>query len=210
MQNQQINMGKLFPIIPFVDLVHGLTVKNPTVAEIGVYDGSTTMHYIDKIIQTQGRLFVVDWFNGNVDAGPGIHQYDEEKADSVFYEFLSNIHRAIPYTTILRGKSHDMIPLIPDKSLDICFIDADHRYEGVYKDIDLCMPKIKPGGIICGHDCNNYHLANTFDREYLKYDCHPDGNHYGVIQAVYEHFGDDVLIIGDKYGQNNNVWVKKL
>ena len=43
-------------------------------------------------------------------------------------------------------------PFIPDNSLDICFIDAAHGYPYVLKDLRLWMPKMKEGGIICGHD----------------------------------------------------------
>ena len=41
---------------------------------------------------------------------------------------------------------------IPEGSLDLCFIDADHTYEGVSKDILAYQSKVKKGGIFCGHD----------------------------------------------------------
>lgn len=50
------------------------------------------------------------------------------------------------------------------------FIDADHTYESVLEDIRAWAPRIKPGGIIAGHD-----LTPTFP---------------GVEKAVREHFGD--------------------
>lgn len=36
--------------------------------------------------------------------------------------------------------------------VDLVFIDGDHHYEQVQKDIRLWLPHIKPGGILCGHD----------------------------------------------------------
>jgi predicted O-methyltransferase YrrM len=39
-----------------------------------------------------------------------------------------------------------------DNSVDFVFIDADHEYESVVKDIDSWLPKVKKGGIISGHD----------------------------------------------------------
>lgn len=41
-----------------------------------------------------------------------------------------------------------------DKSLNTVFIDADHSYECVRDDILAWLPKVKPGGILAGHDCD--------------------------------------------------------
>lgn len=56
-----------------------------------------------------------------------------------------------------------------DATLDYVYIDADHHYEPVCRDIDAWLPKVKPGGVIAGHDF-----------------CEYPG--FGVIQAVTERF----------------------
>jgi len=41
-----------------------------------------------------------------------------------------------------------------DESLDFVFIDADHSYESVKKDIFIWKRKIKENGLLMGHDMN--------------------------------------------------------
>ena len=48
--------------------------------------------------------------------------------------------------------SKEASKMFDDKSLDIVFIDADHRYKSVKEDIELWLPKIRKGGVISGHD----------------------------------------------------------
>ena len=42
----------------------------------------------------------------------------------------------------------------PDMFFDFVYIDADHSEPQVKKDCQNWWPKVKPGGIICGHDYN--------------------------------------------------------
>lgn len=78
------------------------------------------------------------------------------------------------YPNITQYYSHcDLcIHKFADKSLDAVYIDENHIYERVKIDIEHWLPKIKDGGIICGHD--------YIDR--------PEHN-FGVIRAVNEAFG---------------------
>ena len=72
------------------------------------------------------------------------------------------------------GTTEEMINDIPDEYLDFCYIDGCHKYESVKKDIELCYPKIKNGGMIAGHDFTKVHP--------------------GVIKAVIESFGEKIYV----------------
>ena len=39
--------------------------------------------------------------------------------------------------------------------LDFVFIDADHSYDGCHADIEAWASKVRPGGLLCGHDYDN-------------------------------------------------------
>lgn len=54
-------------------------------------------------------------------------------------------------------RSEDIYRHIPD-NLDFIYIDGDHSYEGVKKDIELYWPKVRKGGVFGGHDfCPKIH-----------------------------------------------------
>lgn len=44
---------------------------------------------------------------------------------------------------------------VKDGSLDLVFLDADHSYPGIKADLELWVPKVKPGSWIGGHDYRN-------------------------------------------------------
>lgn len=61
------------------------------------------------------------------------------------------------FRTMFGGDSFDRAKEFADKSIDFCFIDANHTYEFVSRDIEAYLPKMKPGGVIAGHDYNFQH-----------------------------------------------------
>jgi len=69
---------------------------------------------------------------------------------------------------IMRERSMDAVKSFEDESLDFVFIDANHNYEFVRDDIREWSKKVRPGGIVSGHD---YYVFNNA----------------GVIQAVDEY-----------------------
>ncbi len=66
------------------------------------------------------------------------------------------------------GDANKIVLDVQDESIDTLFIDGDHTYEGVKKDIEAWMPKVKKGGTIIFHDYKR------------------DRAHEGVEQAVDE------------------------
>ena len=67
-------------------------------------------------------------------------------------KFLSNIEPVKHIINPIKMKSVDAAKLYDDSSLDLVFIDAGHEFEHVVDDIKAWLPKIRPYGIIAGHD----------------------------------------------------------
>lgn len=57
----------------------------------------------------------------------------------------------------------------PPASFDLIFIDADHAYEGVRRDTELCLPLVSPNGYIVWHDYANWGYFSGYNGvpEYL-------------------------------------------
>lgn len=56
---------------------------------------------------------------------------------------------------LLVGFSADVAPQVADASLDVLFVDGDHKYEAVVADIESWRPKMRTGALMCGHDFTN-------------------------------------------------------
>lgn len=55
----------------------------------------------------------------------------------------------------LRGESTEMAKQVPDKTLSLVYVDADHSYEGVLRDVAAWRPKLLRGGVMAFHDYEN-------------------------------------------------------
>ena len=42
--------------------------------------------------------------------------------------------------------------MFEDNSIDFIYIDGNHQYDFVKKDLEDYVPKVKVGGVIAGHD----------------------------------------------------------
>lgn len=63
---------------------------------------------------------------------------------------------------VMAMSSSEAAGMVPDGSLDLVFLDADHSYEGVKADLAAWAPKVKRGGWIGGHDYRNTEPAYDF------------------------------------------------
>ncbi|MBV6459393.1 MAG: hypothetical protein HONBIEJF_02541 [Fimbriimonadaceae bacterium] len=97
-------------------------------------------------------VHVVDSFEGVPD--DRTQSEPERSGRSVQEEFLSNLRATCieDIVSIHAVQSDEAVALFEDHSLDLVFIDGDHRYEAVRADIHHYLPNIKPGGILAGRD----------------------------------------------------------
>lgn len=84
--------------------------------------------------------------------------------------------RHAPRAAVIKMASTDYALSVADATYDFVFLDADHSYAGVIADIVHWKPKVKPGGILCGHDYDN-----------------PNYPSFGVARAVRERFPNHVI-----------------
>ena len=124
--------------------------------EVGVYEGKSFAYLIVEA-KNAGKEF-------------DLTCVDSFTFDGLWSKFIENMQPVRDEFSVIIDQSWNSDVYFEDESLDFVFIDADHVYDNVKKDILAWLPKIKPGGIIAGHD---------FCPE-----------HPGVEQAVREIFGD--------------------
>ena len=68
--------------------------------------------------------------------------------------------RALHVNTLLRGRlveaSSDsyFAALPPSESFDVVFVDGDHSYRQVLRDIENALATLAPRGVVLAHDCN--------------------------------------------------------
>jgi predicted O-methyltransferase YrrM len=66
---------------------------------------------------------------------------------------------------IIRKMSMDAVKDFPDNSLDFVYIDGNHEFTSEANDIHEWSKKVKPGGIISGHDYRQY-IKRCFSHSY--------------------------------------------
>ncbi len=78
----------------------------------------------------------------------------QEKMDWLYGEAQK---RLAPYDCILvRQTSQEAVVDFTDGSLDFVYIDGNHEFQNVVNDICEWAKKVKPGGIVAGHDFRRY------------------------------------------------------
>jgi len=124
--------------------------EDPNIVEIGSYCGESTL--IINSCFTNATINSVDPYvsyredNSTYDLDNQAQELKE--AEKVF----DSICKRFP--NIKKNKAHSLefVNSVPNNSLDFVYIDGDHSYAAVKKDIVAWIPKVKIGGVICGHD----------------------------------------------------------
>lgn len=117
--------------------------------EIGVYRGDNAFFILTNL--SIKKLFLIDpyleyqGFKGNV-GWTKAHQSDFNKHFMLAKRKLKQFKHRIKF---IKEKSEDAVSNVPE-NLDFVYIDGNHEYEFVKRDIELYYPKLKRGGILGG------------------------------------------------------------
>ena len=130
------------------------------VAEIGVDEGRFSRSILD--LNRPEKLHLVDLW--------GSKRYGKAKQRGVEEQFAREIETG--RVTLHVGYSTEVANHFNDHYFDWIYIDTSHSYKVTIAELEAYRTKVKPGGIIAGHDyviCNWNGMVR-----------------YGVIEAVYE------------------------
>jgi predicted O-methyltransferase YrrM len=159
--------------IPRTDLLH-LLPKGGEVAEIGVAAGD-----FSAIILAHAkprRLHLIDpWehqdrIDYQHDGNNVSDDEQERRCHAVATRFAVEIARG--EVVLHRAYSQDAAATFEPGQFDWIYIDGLHSYDGVTSDLQHYKKKVKPGGLILGHDYTNHIRAQQMQ--------------FGVVEAVNE------------------------
>lgn len=116
------------------------------IVECGVFKGYTTFALL----------------HGAIEAGLRLTSYDTMPATRTWAEAL--IAPSIPLGddrwknwTFVQKRSVHAAGDWADGSVGLFFLDTTHKYADTKEELDAWLPKMRPDGIICGHDYLNSH-----------------------------------------------------
>lgn len=153
------SLGGVNQLYGLKDLIDEYFTKSTYLCEIGTYCGISTALFAETC----------------------------EEVVSIDKRFLPCLKEVLEqYTNIqfIHDTSENAVKNFEDMTFDAVYIDARHDYNYVKQDIELWLPKLKSGGIICGHD----YITEKF-LSFTGFDWHGKKMGYGgVKKAVDEKF----------------------
>jgi hypothetical protein len=163
------------PILPNRDFLPQIINRfdDPKVIEVGVEFGGYTDIYYDQVTSFNGHIWLLDLWQTE-----GNDEYFSQREGQVEegYEKIKKKYSQKENVTLIKGSAFEKHEEFEDEFFDWIYIDCDHTYEGISKNIEVWWPKLKKNGVFSGHDYNP-------DPENEFYD------HMEINKAVDENFG---------------------
>jgi predicted O-methyltransferase YrrM len=128
-----------------IELCRDWVGPSAAVAEIGCFAGVSTAVFANFA----GSVLAVDPWEKAADRG-----YADTPAEMLVRaraEF-AGVCREYPNIRATADFSAEAAGHVPDGSLDLVYIDGDHTKAAFLADVRAWRPKVRPGGLLAGHD----------------------------------------------------------
>jgi len=127
--------------------------QNGVIVEIGSFMGLSAI-VMGCGLRDSGnystRIYCVDSWDSRY-----LEKVEVSDTRELYDIFMENVVRAGLQSFIcpIRKRSMEAVADFAVHSVDLLFIDGDHSFESCYADLTSWYQKVRPGGIIVGHDC---------------------------------------------------------
>lgn len=118
--------------------------------ECGIAEG---LFSADILEMGSAKHYLIDSWEKLNQTGDG--GFPQEWHDDNYYATVARMVKYGERAVILKGMTDHMAHQIPDNSLDLVYLDADHSFSGVHRDLRSYWQKLKSGGVLAGHDFLN-------------------------------------------------------
>ena len=141
--------------------------------EVGAWKGKS-IAYAGVELLNSGKaitLYAVDHFLGSEEhRNPVSEHYDyATQSGELRSQYLANIEPIKSVVKTLDMQSVEAAKKFKKASLDLVFIDGSHDFESVCSDIETWLPKIKPGGVLAGHDYDFEQVSKAVNSYFAPY-----------------------------------------
>ena len=167
-------------------LVGHFSSNGMLVADIGAHWGHSTSALLEATKDFNGTVYAIDKWDNRED-------YLKFAGVIEHYRDISGIE----FPVTMKMSSLEAVKKFADESLDVVYLDADHRYTEFVKDLNAWYPKVKPKGLFCGHDCElpwsqwagwqrgEIDKVAAADEDNTSFACHA-----GVVRGLFDFFED--------------------
>jgi hypothetical protein len=146
--------------------------RHSTGVELGVFKGEFSWHILDRVQPREFHLIDVWWkeFGEYFPDWGAYTDFGKLKTKDAWDQAKHTIAQFSTNSTIHVGEDLDILNSFPDHYFDWVYLDSSHAYDHTRKELDIICHKIKPDGMITGHD----------------WQPSPAHIHHGVYKAVKE------------------------
>jgi hypothetical protein len=142
-----VNSDVLKTRVDFGAFMDELGIMGPA-AEVGVAEGQYSLSILQWGVP---HLYMIDLW-GFVPGRTGDLGFPQDEHDQRYRDAKERVAKFGDRVTIIRDWSVTAAAKIPDGSLAFVHLDATHERHEVLRDLDAWWPKLRPGGIMSGHD----------------------------------------------------------
>lgn len=191
-------------------IVYRLRHRNDAVLrilEIGCFDGASTCHLAKTIQGLNDPRFEFHACDLFIQKEQYVHE-GLQTGDSFRHLFDGHLAQRglTSVVKVHQGRSHDVLASFPDSYFDAIFVDGDHSFDGIYGDILRSLRKLKPNGILAGHDYGLPAVRAALQKLGLRHTYDHRGDTWevtGSIGTTYVSWGDKHVAETARSAQSN-------